>query len=395
MDGQKGEEKIDIDYFIELRRVLDEEPSLPVALRALNYEQEKKKFLRMRENPVFRYHILSAEKYENRIKIIKDLESSLAFEKNESLKKLYLAKTEEMKIQLELRQAIGNNTSVLTKASELLWDKPNSADFKTAVDEYNEEKELRKIVKNQVGEERKYDAKVLKLAFERAMEIVGIKEFRIVIEPKAKWITINTKHKEGYCVEIPPTRKTTIYKLEELIAHEIVIHLGRGRNGQLSKLKLIGFTGADHYGATEEGMATFSEQRVALRRGRMPKKAGIYATLALGAALEGRNFRETFDFLKDLGFSEHDAWKYTYRVFRGISDTAKSKGKVITLDWNYRQGNLAILRLVEEKGEEILDSLYVGKIGIHHLEIMKELHITTPKIKRKYLTIEELLPELV
>lgn len=394
MPKEKGEEKIDTKYFVELRRVLDEEPALPIVLRALDYEKEKKKFLRTHDNPIFRYHILTSRKYDNGMKILNDLESSLKLEKNEALKKLYLAKTEEMKTQLELRRAIGNNAYGLTKASELLWGKPDSYNFKTAVDEYNEEKELRKIVKKERGEERKYDAKVIKHAFERAMEVVGIKEFKIIIEPQAKWITINTKHKEGYRVEIPPTRKTTIYKLEELIAHEIVVHLGRGRNGQLSKLKLIGFMGADHYGATEEGMATFSEQRVALRRGRMPKKAGIKATLAMGAALEGRNFSQTFDFLKKLGFSDQNAWKYTYRVFRGISDTARSKGKVITLDWNYRQGNLAILKLVEEKGEAILDKLYVGKIGIHHLNLMKDLGIVNPLIQRKYLTIEELLPEL-
>jgi hypothetical protein len=393
MMEKKEEGKIDAKYFAELLRVLDEEPGLPIALRALNYEQEKKKFFKTHDNPVFHYHLLSSQKYDNGVKIIKGLESSLKFEKNEALRKLYLAKSEEMKSQLELRLAIGNNPGGLTKAAELLWGKPDSADFKTALDEYNEEKELKRIVKKELGEERKYDAKVIKQAFERAMEAVGIKEFKIAIELKAKWISINTKHKEGYRIEIPPKRKTTIYKLEELVAHEIVTHLVRGRNGQFSKLALIGFMGADHYGATEEGMATFAEQRVALRRGRMPKKAGIHATLAMGAVLEGRDFSQTFDLLKELGFSDFDSWKYTYRVFRGIADTS-NKGRIITLDWNYRVGNLSILKLVEEKGEKILDNLYVGKIGIHHLELMKKLGIISPKIPRKYLTIEELLPEL-
>lgn len=363
-------------------------------MRALNYEREKKKFLRTRENPIFHYQTLSPKKYNEGQQILKNLEQDLRSETNEALKKLYSAKVNEFKIQLELRRAIGKNQDEFARASKSLYGKPTSTDFKVALLEFNEEKELKKIAKKEREKERKYGAEIIKKAFIRAMEVVGIKEFEAVIEPQAKWITINTKHKAGYRIEIPPRRRATLYKLEELVAHEIIIHLGRGRNGQLSKLSLLGFMGTDHYGATEEGMATFAEQRVALRRGKIPKRAGIKATLAMGAALEGRNFSQTFEFLKKLGFSDYNSWKYAYRVFRGIADTSKSKDKVITLDWNYRHGNLSILKLVEEKGEEALDNLYVGKIGIHHLETMKELGITTPKIPRKYLTVEELLPEL-
>jgi hypothetical protein len=157
---------------------------------------------------------------------------------------------------------------------------------------------------------------------------------------------------------------------------------------------LIGPLGADKYATTEEGLATYSEQEVATARGREPKNAGLRGTLAIGAAMDGRNFRETYQFLRGLGYSEDKAWHGTSRAFRGVADTSKKDGNVCTFDWTYRIGNIGVWDFVHTKGEAELDRLWVGKVGIHHLGILSELGITQPAIKRRYLRIEHLMPEL-
>ena len=86
-----------------------------------------------------------------------------------------------------------------------------------------------------------------------------------------------------------------------------------------------------------------------------------------------------------------NAWKHTYRVFRGISDTSIKTGRICTLDWVYRKGNKEINSLVKKKDYSVIDRLYVGKIGIEHLRIMKKLKIVEPALKKQYINIEKYL----
>lgn len=387
----QGEEKIDTPYFEKIVEALKNEPILPVALRPLNYGQEKKRFLHHGDNPNFKYDAIRRENYYSGIRVLDSLENDLKSEKNGAITKLYLAKIFELRLHLDLRRAIGNNAKELFHLSTQLYSKPNSKETKKALEDFKEELELKKIGKE---ERKKYDAGVIKKAFDRAIKILKIDRWQALVESQAKTsITINSKHEKGCVVEIPINRHADIYEIEGLVNHEIATHLARGKSGELSKLNLIAFMGADGYAATEEGLATYAEQRLAQEREMIPKKAGVKATLSIGAVLEGRNFKETYDFLLSIGFNHRDAWKYTYRVFRGVADTSRVSG-ILTFDWRYRLGNQQVWELVHRNGEKTLDRLWVGKIGIQHLDLMKRLNILKPAIARQYVRIEEVLPEL-
>ncbi len=180
-------------------------------------------------------------------------------------------------------------------------------------------------------------------------------------------------------------------KLEELVRHEIETHLLRGASGQSSKLALIGFLGAAGSSTSEEGISTFLEQEAARYRGREPKNAGLNGTIAIGAAMEGRNFRETYEFMRSLGYSEKTAYGQVNRVFRGLSDTSRRDGRICTLDWSYRAGNILIAEFVGTHGQNEFDRLWIGKIGPQHLGIMTQLGIDKPALLRRFLKIEDLL----
>jgi hypothetical protein len=391
MERKQREEKIDTPYFKKIVEALENEPIFPVALRPLNYGEQKKRFLHHGDNPNFKYNAISRKNYSSSVRILDSLENDLKSEKNGALKKLYLAKIFELRLHLDLRQAIGNSAKKLFHLSTQLYSKPNSREAKKALEDFQEELELKKIKKE---ERKKYDAGVIKKAFDRAIKILNIDDWQVLVESQAKTsITINSKHDKGCVVEIPKNREADIYEIEGLVNHEIATHLARGKSGESSKLNLIAFIGADGYAATEEGLATYAEQRLALVREMIPKKAGAKATLSIGATLEGRNFKQTYDFLLSIGFNHRDAWKYTYRVFRGVADTSRVSG-ILTFDWRYRLGNQQVWELIERCGEKALNRLWVGKIGIQHLDLMKRLNITKPAIARQYVRIEEVLPEL-
>lgn len=247
------------------------------------------------------------------------------------------------------------------------------------------------INKENAGEKKIFNSSEIKDIFNAAIRKLKIKNWHSVVEPKAKDISINPKHKKGNCVEIPISKRADLYSLEALVNHEIATHLSRNNSGELSPLRLLSFLGADHYHATEEGLALYAEQVSYKRRGLLPKKANPLASLAIGAAIEGRNFRKTFNFLINLGAEPEIAWHHTFRVFRGVRDTSKSLGFINTSDYRYRRGNLEVAEFIKKNGVRALDKLWVGKIGIKHLPLMAELGITQPAVKRRYLKFDDLL----
>lgn len=388
--SKKEVPKIDLSYYKSVKAITEDMQSIYVILRADNYGQERKKFLKDKKTcPKFRYSTIIPNKCDEIKKRLNLVKKDLQGEKNPLLKKLYQDRIHELEDQLAIRLSIGTDSAAFHKTSKKLYGAPKEKDFKIALREYREEREAQKSEKEEDVQE--FKAKDIKEVFNRAIEELKIPNWRATVVPSILSIYSNSEHRLGPRLEVPVDREVALYKLEELVQHEIVVHILRGESGKLSKIALIGFLGADHYATTEEGLATYSEQRIAKKRGRRPKNAGVYGAIAVGAAMEGRNFSQTYQFLERLGFSEYDTWKYTYRIFRGLSDTSKNNGEVCTIDWLYRTGNRIIWDFVRKKGELALDHLWVGKIGIHHLDLVSRLGIKKPAISPRFLKIEELL----
>lgn len=150
-------------------------------------------------------------------------------------------------------------------------------------------------------------------------------------------------------------------RVEALIQHEVGTHVLTYHNGRAQKLRLlsVGFTG---YDALQEGLAVLAEYLVGgLSRPRLRLLAGRVA--AVRCLLEGADFVETFRELRNgHGFSSRTAFTVTVRVYR-------SGG--LTKDAVYLRGLRQILDYLREGGE--LEPLFVGKIAVEHVPIIREL----------------------
>jgi uncharacterized protein (TIGR02421 family) len=150
-------------------------------------------------------------------------------------------------------------------------------------------------------------------------------------------------------------------RVEALIQHEVGTHVLTYHNGRAQKLRLlsVGFTGCD---ALQEGLAVVAEYLVGgLSRPRLRLLAG--RVVAVRCLLEGADFVETFGELRNVhGFSSRTAFTITVRVYR-------SGG--LTKDAVYLRGLREILDYLREGGD--LEPLFVGKIAVEHIAIIREL----------------------
>ncbi len=150
-------------------------------------------------------------------------------------------------------------------------------------------------------------------------------------------------------------------RVDALIQHEIGTHVLTYHNGRAQKLRLLaaGFAG---YDALQEGLAVLTEYLVGgLSRPRLRLLAG--RVVAARSLLDGATFIDTYRLLRNTyGFANRTAFMITVRTHR-------SGG--LTKDSVYLLGLQQILRYLGKGGE--LDPLFVGKIAIEHIPIVREL----------------------
>ena len=151
--------------------------------------------------------------------------------------------------------------------------------------------------------------------------------------------------------------------IERLIVHELKTHAFRLENARLQKYKLfqIGFA---NYLETEEGIATLNEEKADYLLHNKIKRNYAGRVIAVNLALE-KGFADVFAELERY-FSEEDAWDITLRVKRGLKDTGQAGA--FTKDHLYLTGNIKIKEF-QKKGN--VRELYIGKIGIEHLPLLK------------------------
>ncbi len=163
-------------------------------------------------------------------------------------------------------------------------------------------------------------------------------------------------------------------RVDAILQHEVGTHILTYLNGRNQRLKLLS-SGLSGYDALQEGIATLSEyllggmdfQRLRLLAARV---------LAVYIMSNGGTFPECYKVLKDQhGFNNLSAYKITMRVFR-------SGG--FTKDAVYLLGLQKVFDYI--KGGGIIDILYIGKMSLQHIPILKEL------LTRDVLTWPTLLP---
>jgi uncharacterized protein (TIGR02421 family) len=153
--------------------------------------------------------------------------------------------------------------------------------------------------------------------------------------------------------------------VKRLIVHEIGTHVVRFENGRSQPYKLFsrGFPG---YLMTEEGLAVVNEERnCCLNNALLKTYAG--RVLAIRKALES-SFYDTYRYMRRY-FSKEAAWRLTLRAKRGLGDTAEPGA--LTKDMLYLKGYLKVKEYIRRRGS--LTSLYYGKLGIEHVNELKDI----------------------
>jgi hypothetical protein len=124
---------------------------------------------------------------------------------------------------------------------------------------------------------------------------------------------------------------------------------------------------------TEEGLAVVNEERMGYIDAQRNR---VFAGRVLAAlrALAG-SFLDVYREQRDHGFTHDEAFVITTRVKRGLTDSARPGGYI--KDQVYLWGRLLIEEYVLSGGD--LSRLYVGKISLDHLPVVRELGLRPPR----------------
>ncbi|WP_114750044.1 flavohemoglobin expression-modulating QEGLA motif protein [Pleomorphovibrio marinus] len=152
-------------------------------------------------------------------------------------------------------------------------------------------------------------------------------------------------------------------RVEALVHHEIGTHVLTFYNGKAQPFRQMS-TGFAGYEELQEGLAVLSEYLVGgLSSDRMRMLAG--RVVAAHSLIEGHEFQETFKLLTNTyQFDEKPAFEISARIYQGGG---------CTKDIIYLRGLISLIKHLQNDGE--LPPLYVGKIALNHVPLIKELQV--------------------
>src|SRR3989338_1762771 len=183
---------------------------------------------------------------------------------------------------------------------------------------------------------------------------------------------------ENLAGDIVVNRANTIYlrvgitftenRLKALVAHEIETHIFRLENARLQNYKIFE-VGTAHYILTEEGLAIYNQRLLNLPLGgKMIWPALNVVDIYLGRRM---SFVELYQHLTgEYSIDSDEAFKVCVKVKRGLANTEEPSS--FSHDHLYFTGEQIINRFVKLYGQAKLKDLYVGKIGLGDLEIIKQ-----------------------
>ncbi len=150
-------------------------------------------------------------------------------------------------------------------------------------------------------------------------------------------------------------------RVEAMLAHEVGTHVLTYYNGRSQPFRLLAL-GLAGYDELQEGLAVLAEYLTGGLTSHRLRLLGA-RVLAAQACAEGAGFVEVYRLLtRDFAFGEDLAFLLTCRVFRGGG---------LTKDSAYLRGVLRLLDYLKGGGE--LEPLYLGKIGVQHIPLIREL----------------------
>ena len=171
--------------------------------------------------------------------------------------------------------------------------------------------------------------------------------------------------------------------LRVLEVHEGWVHVATSINGRGQSWCTFLAKGTPATTVTQEGLAVFTE--ITTLSSTPTRLRTISRRMqAIDMAQDGATFLDVYRWLLERGLDAGDAWTSSVRVFRGSLPTLGP----FTKDLVYGRGFLEVynlIRLAAQLGRlELLPLLFVGKISVHELGLVAQLHaeglITDPPI---------------
>lgn len=198
---------------------------------------------------------------------------------------------------------------------------------------------------------KELEAKEIKDMFLWTMKDYPANSWPVIIDDTATSIDVRDKSSYGQPVIIIPTkRKVNGMKLAELIGHEIESHWRSSVNAEV-----IGALKCDDE-LVYEGLAVYKDKLFNRKYLETFDLNNAYYVVSISEAIKGKSFEEVskiiFDLLPEsLGDSKYTkTWLYTYRVFRGITNTENPEGYAFTKDRAYFEG-WRYAKSLEEQGK--------------------------------------------
>lgn len=162
------------------------------------------------------------------------------------------------------------------------------------------------------------------------------------------------------------------YDAQQLIAHEVMIHVLTSINGSKQPVLQLMGRAAPRTTSTQEGLATFSEIITgAIDLKRLSRLA--LRIIAIDRCLSGADFIETFTFFQENGQSAKESFWSAARIFRGGNP---SGGVVFTKDTVYLDGLFHVHALFKwalvENRQELIHLLFCGKVAIEDIFLLEK-----------------------
>jgi len=316
----------------------------PSCTQPFNIEQEKKKiFANKTYDPYFKYH--------KHPKVIQIKNALKGLKTDYSIFGILLnQKRYELLKRLSMYESVG--TKLFTQRSIDLYGKPDKELVKKAKKFLKLNKEDTSREFNTISSVKKFIDSLLKFGY----------NWKVVEKDMCVGARFDSVSKTLF---INKNRKFTENDLRRLIIHEIGTHIARAENGKKQKYRLFAI-GFPNYLITEEGLAVYNEEKAGLLTNDVLKN---YAGRVIAVDLSLKNsFSTVYNELLEF-FDRNEAFNLCLRAKRGISNT--SKPGAYTKDYLYLKGKYIIENFVKKGGN--LQSLYIGKIGVQHVDLVKKI----------------------
>lgn len=316
----------------------------------INIEEEKNKFFANTErtyNPQFTYPEIdfSIEEYR------KTLEQYLLQpQEDEVYTQLVHERIRELLLWLDLHEWKGRKD--IARISAVLWGLPS----RTILSEAHNIIASTPLEK----EERDLLGKDIIAELQDTLNEMGFTDWKIELEEGTTRAQLNTQKN---ILRIDPKGTFSENDIEKLTVHEILTHVQRYENGKQQDHFIFSLGTAQQL-ETEEGLATFSEDKAGVLTDQVLRRLAL---MALSVEFsQTHSFAQTFAYLVDY-VDEEKAFTMTMRIKRGFSDT--SMPGAFSKSHLYFTGYQKLQALKKED----VPYLFVGKISYIHLPLIKQL----------------------